>query len=524
MKKILINCFALAACVAVWMGCKRDSDYILSTPSDFIANFDLRKLYRGSDVTLTKENMRAATSLKGQVISDHSGNNLPAGLLIIQNLRATGNGIDSLRGIAINIGADAAKYVPGDSVHVKIEGGVLKRVNGILEITGVSGANVTKISSGRKLILNRGFINLIASQPDKYESTFLNIWKGTYNPSLAPSDVFAGSKPLNDGTADITLFTQSNAVFANLTPPYSADYRGIVLNSMQDGKLSPRFYIRTLDDVFVLSSTPDVPEFIITGFINDPQGSDTNAEYIQCRATKDINFATTKFTIVTCNNAGATLPQGVPVEGWATGNGKTYKLELTSGTVSKGEFFYVGASNKLINGPGSTSIAASKWIRSAAYNTNSPFFNSSNTTRGASTTNLLANSGNAFGMAVFRGISVDKTTVPIDVVFVHNGGSLYDAASQVGYRIGNTDVYDVVDHNTNKAQPFFLSGSNTQKFTYQPNAGASDGSGQGYWFALGGVFDTTLGKWVKARSHVHIKLSSTSAISEIETTNATELK
>ncbi|WP_233165901.1 DUF5689 domain-containing protein [Pedobacter sp. ASV12] len=524
MKKILINCFLLTACVAIWMGCKRDSDYIISTPSDFISNFDLRKLYRGADVTLTKENMRAATSLKGQVISDHSGNNLPAGLLVVQNLRATGNGIDSLRGIAINIGADAAKYVPGDSVHVKIEGGVLKRVDGILEVTGISGANVTKISSGRKLIINRGFINLINSQPDKYESTFLNIWKGTYNPSLAPSAVFAGSKTLNDGTGDIILFTQNNAVFANTTPPYSADYRGIVLNGIQDGKLQPRFYIRTLADAFVLSSTPDVPEFIITGFINDPQGSDTNAEYIQCRATKDINFADTKFTIVTNNNAGATLPVGYPAEGWATGSGKTYKLELTAGTVSKGEFFYVGASNKLINGAGSTSIAASKWIRSAAYNTNSPFFNSSNTTRGSSTTNLLANSGNAFGIAVFRGIAVDKTTVPIDVVFVHNGGSLYDSANQVGYRIGNTDVYDVVDHNTNKAQPFFLSGSNTQKFTYQPNAGAADGSGQGYWFALGGVFDTTLGKWVKARSHIHIKLSSSSAISEIETTNATELK
>lgn len=514
----------MTALAILWMGCKRDNDYIISTPSDFIANFDLRKLYRGSDVTLTKENMRAATSLKGQVISDHSGNNMPAGLLVVQNLRATGNGIDSLRGIAINIGADAAKYVPGDSVHVKIEGGVLKRVDGILEITGIAGANVTKISSGRKLILNRGFVNLIQSQPDKYECTFLNIWKGTYNPSLASSDVFAGVKTLNDGTGDITLFTQNNAVFANLKPPYSADYKGIVFNSVQGDKLVPRFCIRTIDDVFTLSATPDVPEVIITGFINDPQGSDTNAEYIQCRATKDINFADTKFTIVTNNNAGTTVPLGVPAEGWATGSGKTYKLELTAGTVSKGEFFYVGASNKLINGAGSTSIAASKWIRSAAYNTNSPYFNASNTARGSSTTNLLANSGNAFGIAVFRGLAVDKNTVPIDVVFVHNGGSLYDAGSQTGYRIGNTDVYDVIDHNTNKAQPFFLSGSNTQKFTYQPNAGASDGSGQGYWFALGGVFDTTLGKWVKARSHIHIKLSSTSVISEIETTNATELK
>lgn len=524
MKKILINCFVLTAVIAIWVGCKRDSDYILGTPSAYISNFDLRKLYRGSDVTLTTDNMRGATTLKGQVISDYSGNNMPAGLLVIQNLRTTGNGIDSLRGIAINIGADASKYVPGDSVHVKIEGGVLKRVDGILEITGVTGANVTKVASGRPIIMNRGLASLIVSQPDRFESTLLNIWKGTYNPALGPTEVLAGNKVLNDGTSDIILHTEANATFANLVPPFSGDYKGIVFNSIQNGQLVPRFHLRTANDIFTLSSTPDVPEIIVTGFINDPVGGDTNAEYIQCKATKNIDFAVTKFTIVTTNNAGSTLPLGFPVDGWATGNGKTYKLELTSGTVAKGEFFYVGASNKLINGSGSTSIAASKWIRSAAYNTNSPFFNSSNTTRGASTTNLLANSGNAFGMAVFRGISIDKNTVPIDVVFVHDGGSLYDSANQIGYRIGNTDVYDVIDHNTNKPQPFFLSGSNKQKFTYQPNAGASDGSGQGYFFALGGVFDTNLGKWVKARSHIHIKLSATSTIDEIEKNNATEVK
>lgn len=521
MKKILKNGFVLAALFSVFIGCKRDSDYISGTPSQFISNFDLRKLYRGEDVTLTVENMRGASQVTGQVVSDHSGNNLPQGLLLIQNKRIVGNGIDSIRGIAIDIGAAARNYVPGDSVHVKIEGGVLKRVDGILEIVGKSETDVTKVASGRPMIIRRGFGNLILSQPELYESTLVNIWKGTYNPGLAPSEKLVGDKVLNDGTADVIIHTEANATFANLVPPYMADYRGTVLTAIVNGQLVAKHRLRTANDINTLSATPDIPEIIITGFINDPIDSDTNAEYIQCRATTNINFATTKFTIVTTNNAGTAAPVGAPAQGWATGQVRTYKLELTSGTVSRGEIFYVGASNKLINGPSSTSIASAKWIRSAAYNTASPFFNSTNTTRGNSTTNLLANSGNAFGMAVFRGISIDKNTVPIDVVFVHNSGTLYDAGNGIGYRIGNTDVYDVIDHNSNKPTPFYLSGSNTQRFTYQPGAGAAEG--QGYFFALGGTFNLTLGKWTKARSNVHIKLTKTSTIEEIQTTNATEM-
>ncbi|SMC61159.1 DUF5689 domain-containing protein [Pedobacter africanus] len=524
MEKIFKKSFILAALFSVFMGCKRDSDYIAGTPSQFISNFDLRKLYRGEDVTLNAENMRGASVVAGQVVSDHSGNNLPEGLLLLQNKRIVGNAIDSIRGIAIDIGAAARNYVPGDSVHVKIDGGVLKRVNGILEIVGKSGTDVTKVASNRPMMIRRGFANLILSQPELYESTFVNVWKGTYNPSLVPTEKIAGDKVLNDGTADIILHTEANATFANLVPPYMANYRGTVLTALENGKLVGKHRLRTAADIYTLSATPDVPEFIITGFINDPEGSDTNAEYIQCRATTNINFATTKFTIVTTNNAGASVPIGVPVEGWATGQVRTYKLELTSGTVSRGEIFYVGASNKLINGPSSTSIASAKWIRSAAYNVASPFFNSTNTTRGNSTTNLLANSGNAYGMAAFRGISIDKNSVPMDVVFVHNGGTLYDAANGgTGYRIGNTDVYDVIDHNSNRPTPFYLSGSNTSRFAYQPNAGAPDGSGQGYFYALGGTFNLTLGKWTKARSNVHIKLTKTSLIEEIQTTNATEM-
>jgi hypothetical protein len=49
-----------------------------------------------------------------------------------------------LRGISINIGAAASTYVPGDSVVVNVEGGLLKRVDGILQITGLQQALLQK--------------------------------------------------------------------------------------------------------------------------------------------------------------------------------------------------------------------------------------------------------------------------------------------------------------------------------------------------------------------------------------------
>ena len=523
MKRILINGFIALAFASAWMGCKRDSDYVNATPSSFIANFDLRKLYTGKDVTLTAENMRAASTVRGIVTSDHSGNNLPVGLLILQNSRTAGNGIDSLRGMAINIGAEASKYVPGDSVHVKIEGGQLKRVDGILQITGVSGANVIKVASGRPVPSTRGYANLIAAFPDRYESTLVNIVKGTFNPTLTPTTTLSGDKILNDGSSDIILRTEPNATFANTIPPYSGNYKGIIFNKLgADGKLTAQHRVRTAADMVVLSSTVDIPEIIFSGFINDVAGADGNHEYMQFKATKDINFATTPFSVVTCNNAGTTVPIGVPLLGWATGQAKTYKFELKTGTVKKGEFFYVGGNNLMINGSSSTSIASSNWITAVNYNVTSPRFNTETTITGNPSGGIFANSGNAFGMAAFRGLNVTESSQPIDVVWVHNGGSLFQAGPPpsygIGYRVGNTDIYDAVDPSTGIPQPYYNQGTNTQRLAYVTPVDI------GNFYLLGGAFDTSLGKWIKARSQTIVVLSKTASVSEIEGANTTLIK
>jgi len=502
--KYLITLFLL---ISLTYSCKKNN-YPGATLSPLIGIFDIKHLYEGKDVTLTKDNMIGAHQITGIVVSDHSGGNLPKGLLVLQDSRR----LALLRGISISIGDDAAKYHPGDSVVIEVEGGVLKRVDGILEITGIANSAITKVSSGNAIPLKIVTNNLILANPDDYESTLAAVVKGGFDPLPAPTDVLAGDRTMNDGFGDLTLHTDPNASFANTQVPVSANFYGITFNKFgTEGQLVPQFYMRTGDDVAVLSSTIEIAPVLITGFLNDPAGDDGNYEYIQLLATKDIDFAATPFALVTTNNANASKPAGFPANGWATGVVRTYKFNLDAGTVTKGSFFYVGGTAQMINGVTSTSMGSSTWIGSFDYSiTDGKGF-------GSKTTNLLANSGNAFGMAVFADSAVTVNSRPVDVIFISTGGSLYAPGPPAqGYRITNTDFYDVKNPITLADQPFYRQGSNTLSFSYV--------TGQGNFNKLGGVYKPSLGRWTKARAQNNILLSKTSVITDIEGEGSTTLK
>jgi len=109
MKKAFLYITCLLA-VGFFAGCEKEGNYPGGTPSSFIAMLDLRDLHKGENVTLTKDNMFGANKIAGLVVSDHSGKNVPAGLLVVQDSRRLGQ----LRGISISLGSDAAIYKPGD--------------------------------------------------------------------------------------------------------------------------------------------------------------------------------------------------------------------------------------------------------------------------------------------------------------------------------------------------------------------------------------------------------------------------
>lgn len=497
--------FALAGLV----GCAKEKTYPGARISPYIALFDIRDLFKGSDVTLTKERMYGSTKITGVVVSDHTEGNMPEGLLVLQDRRR----LSELRGISIALGNAAANFVPGDSIIVDIEGGILKRVNGILQITGVKETAVTKVAAGKVITVNRVPSNLVIANPDKYESTLIVVVKGGFNPAPAPTDVLSGDKLLNDGFGELKLHTNATAAFANNSVPFLANFYGIVFYQQTADKiLVPQLHLRKASDVVVLSSTINVAPVLITGFISDVAGADGNYEYMQFMATRDIDFAATPFSVVVTNNANASTPTGYPANGWATGSMRTYKINLTSGTAAKGTFFYVGGANKLINGASSTNISNANWIRAFDYTTiNGDGF-------GTKTGGLFANSGNASGLAVFTGTTVTAASVPVDVLFVATGGSLYTPTpTPQGYRIANTDWYDIKNPITLEDQPFYRSGSNTLNMAYTT-------ADRGFFYKMGGEYNVALGRWMKARTQNNVLLTKTSTLSEIEGEGATKLQ
>jgi len=479
--------------------------------SPYIPLYDLRNLYKGSPVKLTKDVMYGSEKITGIVVSDYSGNNMPSGgYLMVQDHRR----LSLLRGIAIPIGGDAAKYASGDSVVVTVNGGTLTRANGTLQIQNISPAAVEKISSNNVIPANRVPSSSILKAPSSYESTLVAIVKGGFDPLPTPTDNFSGDKIVNDGFENITLHTDASAAFATNSLPVTANFYGVVFNTVTDkGALVPQIRMRKADDIKVLSSTIEVTPVVVSGFINDVSGSDGNYEYIQLLATQDIDFSITPFSVVVTNNAGASVPAGYPTNGWATGGGsaspasmfRTFKFNLTTGTAKKGTYFYVGGAGKTINGASSTSMASSNWIRSFNYT------KQDGDGFGARNGGFFANSGNAFGMAVFADTTVTKDTQPIDVLFVNSGGQLFSAGTPpIGYKIANTDFYDVINPITLESQPYYRQGSNTLCLTYTTPAD------QGFYYKLGGIYNPRLGKWVKARTQSIVQLTKQSTIDQIE--------
>lgn len=492
--RIIFSFFFLT--IAFLYGCKKDiypGEYPGGKVSPYISIFDIRQLYKGSDVTLTTDNMFGSDKITGVVVSNHAGGNLPTGLLILQDKRR----LEQLRGISIPLGTDATTYAVGDSLVIDVTGAVLKKVDDILQLTGITNSKITKVSSNNTILVPIVKANSILANPDAFESTLLSIARVGFDASYPPGTTYAGDRTINDGFGNLVLHTEAGASFANNAIPFLANFTGIIFNK---GTV-PQLWPRVQADITILSATaPKVSPIVITGYLVDPTGTDANYEYIQLMATKDINFATTNFSLVTTNNAGASTPTGFPAGGWATGDLRTYKINMTTGSVVKGQYFYVGA-NKNIWGAGSTDISSSFWISKMYASTAGDGF-------GAVTSNLLANSGNAAGIAIFDLTAVTPDTIPVDVIFFGGAGQLYTAGPPArGYKITNTDYYDVTNPTTLESQPYFAMGSNTGKLAFPAATNFSK---------LGGTYNITTGRWTTARTLTGIALTAASTVAAIE--------
>ena len=514
--KYRINYLLLLGAIILWSACKKH-DYAEGTLSPITSLEDVRALYTGADLTISKANLMEATQITGVVISNPDSGNVTAGTVVIQNTRRK-----KTRGIVLGL-TNAASYKTGDSLLVTIEGSMLKRVSGSLQITGLTDNSVSKISSGNTVTVQSASSYNINLKPGDYESTLVKISSATVNPVPLPGAMMSGDYSLINGADSIMMHTEPAASFAGAELPASASFTGIVVaNVTAAGVPVLQLWPRIGSDItdLVAPVDPNGPKLgkfpvVITGFVSDAKGTDGNYEYFQFRATRDIDFTATPMAVVTCTNAGAAAPYAgaAPASGWATGGGRTYKFNLTAGSVKKGEFFYVGGSNKKINGPNTTDISSLNWIRTIAYTTND------GDGFGSLSSGLLPNSGNAGGIAIFEGINITETSVPVDAVFF--GGTskttIYNATDNVGYRIADGDHYTSVDPSSLAEQPFFYQGTNTYVIPHQSPAD------QGVFLKLGGVYNAATKVWDTPRGYTFYVMTATSAISEIETVNVTAI-
>lgn len=510
MKKLLSS-IVLLAFAALFFSCEKSGygNYPGGEVSQYIAIYDVRQLYKKERLQLSKESLSGSTSITGVVTSDHSGNNLPDSLLFIQDKRR----LSQLRGIAVNLGTAAKNYTAGDSVVIRIDNASLEKKNGLLQLSGVTAADITKVAENASLLPVIVSANNLVNDPERYESTLLAIVDASFLPQPKRGEVLSGNKNVNDGTGNVTVRTNSDATFAQDTLYNRANYYGIVINSEADEAVVNTYVTpRVADDIKDLQVSSGVQPILITGYMSDVIGPDGNYEYVQLMATQDLDFSVTPFSVVFTNNAGAAQPTGLPKKGWATGGQRTYKFDLKAGAVTKGSFFYVGGSQKKINGVNSTSIASSNWVTAFDYTQrNGDGF-------GNMTGGILANSGNASGIAVFNDTLVLEVTEPVDVIFIGRGtGPIYDRNEpNFGYRITNNDLFKTLDLISLQPQPFFKSGNNNASFPY-------NGGDVGYFNQLGGRYNITMQRWTQQRVQTLITLGKEAPITMIEDSLSTKI-
>lgn len=241
MKKIYLYLSLLLTTVVVLITSCKDETELTLIPQYFISIAELREMYQGESLTLMNKD-DGDLFIGGVVISNPDHMNNPEGKVIIQNYD---NG--QLRGIALALDEHLERYKEGDSVVVKLGGGVLERVNGILQISGLTVLDVGRISSNneQKVHIVTDIFDPFLTDDATYECTLvqlvsvdvLNVERGQ---TFGVKDL-----ELSDGSNTILVKTLNTASFAGFEVPISGDFTGIMLYT---GSQQPCLSIRSSQD------------------------------------------------------------------------------------------------------------------------------------------------------------------------------------------------------------------------------------------------------------------------------------
>lgn len=226
MKKIYLYFSLLLAIVVLMMSsCKNETEFTLPV-QHFISIGELREMHQGGSLTLTGKDKEGGLFIGGVVISNPDLKNNPEGKIIVQNYA---NG--QLRGIALSIEEHLNRYKEGDSIIAKVNGCVLERVDGILQISGLTVLEIGRISAGNEQKIHLGTDNFgsVLADRDTYESTLVRLL------SAEVLDVERGQTfgdkdvELSDGNNTIFIKTKKTANLAAAEVPIEGNFTGIML-------------------------------------------------------------------------------------------------------------------------------------------------------------------------------------------------------------------------------------------------------------------------------------------------------
>ena len=164
------------------------------------------------------------------------------------------------------------------------------------------------------------------------------------------------------------------------------------------------------------------PGLIISEFLANPAGTDSPLEYVEFRASKNIDFTITPYSVVVSNNGVATAA------GWIAGGGLTYGFSINTGSVAVGDVVYVGGSLMAPTGTKLRTISTGSVSGDGFGNFGSGVF---------------GNGGaNADGIAVFAAdiATLTNTSVPVDAVFYGTGIGTATVTTG-GYELPVNDLY-----------------------------------------------------------------------------------
>lgn len=239
---VVVSLFAFTACL------KEDPNWAEGIPSPIISIEDVRDMYKGTDLTLTPDNLAGATQIIGVVISDAASGNIPPGTLVIQNRRRNNN-----RGIILSLGSAPVPFSLGDSVVVDVAGSTLTNVNGAVQITNLSPAKIIKAGENKTVRPTDVTIEKLLATPNVYEGTLVRVGAGTINPVPVSGETYRGDKKLDDGSGSLTLHTEQTASFATRRLPASASFLGIFMRNNPGGNTTEgaggQLWLRNAADV-----------------------------------------------------------------------------------------------------------------------------------------------------------------------------------------------------------------------------------------------------------------------------------